>query len=795
MGTFIAFKALLVAALPFVLTWRLGVDCVMSMDSQSETSASCANQSVMNNHPSNNTDINSTQPLHILLMAPYPDSSFHPSWSGGPAIVPAAMVARKLINNRSDILEGYTIEFLMADSGCNVTTKASNSIVSDVLYSGTESDAKQNVVGIIGPGCSEATLSVASIVTDERMSLVQISPTATSPKLTNTMRYPNTFRPIVSAHGYICFYRELIKIKRYRQVGALYETKRLFQAQIYALFEEALQNDTVPIKSFGLISPQFPAEEFRHKIRIIFVFASTEFAQELLCYAFSQNIVYPNYQFIFSNRNSTMLMKNVTTKLNGRNFSCSENDMAIAVTNVVFANFRLVRKDRDMCTDVGISYNYFRKLYEEALDDHLASNGLTEDDVVDTEHQSNYFDATWALALSLNNSLPRLEEKGLSLSDYRYGMPEITKVIKNEIFNLSFEGMRGKVQFSTETHDGADVTIIDICQVTQDGDCSIVGFFNASAMFSKASIFENATLIRDNFDLKPHISLGILVMIAVGILLAVLFACQIANVIWVEHKSIKASSPNLNHLIFSGCYLALVGAVVYTNMFVFIDVTNDNNRIVIPLHCNAMQWASTMTYSLVFGTICAKQWRIHKIFNTFRSTRIKSISDNVLIAIALFPVAIDIVINVVWNTVDPWKFRFEQGVTISSCETSSGDLVAVWSLCVAIPKGVLTSVVVYLAIATRRVHKKEFKQTKSINVLVYSLVILTGIFLSLFFILQSVSQFHSSWAVALSYVLFSTFDIGFVVLCFVFVLLPPLLPSITEKLLKRTRKSAFSKNY
>ena len=63
-------------------------------------------------------------PLYFLVLAPYSDSEpFNPSWTGGPAVVPAAMVARDLINKSEDILKDYTIHFLMNDSGCNVVSK------------------------------------------------------------------------------------------------------------------------------------------------------------------------------------------------------------------------------------------------------------------------------------------------------------------------------------------------------------------------------------------------------------------------------------------------------------------------------------------------------------------------------------------------------------------------------------------------------------------------------------------------------------------------------------------------
>ena len=70
----------------------------------------------------------------------------------------AAKLAVEIINNRSDILHGYTLELLRGDSGCNVVSKASTSLVENLFYKGKQ------VVGIIGPGCSTAGLFVSNII-------------------------------------------------------------------------------------------------------------------------------------------------------------------------------------------------------------------------------------------------------------------------------------------------------------------------------------------------------------------------------------------------------------------------------------------------------------------------------------------------------------------------------------------------------------------------------------------------------------------------------------------------------
>ena len=727
--------------------------------------------------------------LYFLVMAPYPDSSpLNPGWKGGPAVVPAALVARDLINAQPNILQNYTLEFLIADSGCNVTTKATNSLTSQLFYCGV------NVVGIIGPGCSEATLSVAPLVTDERLSLIQIAPSATSPSLTNTTLYPNTFRPIASALGVIDTYIALIERMNYNHVGALYEVQRLFQTTVYDNFDEKVTRIGKRATAFGLLDTQIPVDEFRNVTRVIFVFASSGFARKILCLARHLDMLYPKFQFIFSNRRPKNFDKNVSFVLEREMYNCTSDEMLQSLYGMIFHDFRLTREDMDTPTEAaGVSYNNFTKLYEEARATHLKSQGLTEDDLVDTEHHSNYFDATWALALALNNSLPRLEERGLSLSQYRngFGIPEITQIIREEILRIDFEGMRGKIKFSAQTHDGANVTLIDIFQVLEENSTNgtLIGYYDP-LQDKPLELYNSAILINADLDAaeyaSPHLAFGVVVSIIVAALFVTLFACQVASVVWGRYKSVKAVSPNLNHLIYSGCYLSLIGAMVYTNAFVFIDLSSLQRKdVIIPIHCSALQWSGTMTYSLVFGTLCVKRWRIYRIFNAFSSLPMRLLSDNILILVALLPLAVDIVTNIVWNLVDPWYFHGEQNSDSLIQATCRIDHGIVWTLCLAIPKGLLTFIVLYLAIATRNIPRKEFRQTKSINILIYALFSLTGILSPLFYILQLTV---SPLTITISYLIFCLFEFAFVVLCIVLVLLPPLIPPITEKILRKVFK-------
>ena len=75
--------------------------------------------------------------LYILSLLPYPDTKpgFQPSWDDGPSLFLAGQLAVANINNRADILSGYNVELLEADSGCDVTGKAEIAFVENILHS------------------------------------------------------------------------------------------------------------------------------------------------------------------------------------------------------------------------------------------------------------------------------------------------------------------------------------------------------------------------------------------------------------------------------------------------------------------------------------------------------------------------------------------------------------------------------------------------------------------------------------------------------------------------------------
>ena len=683
------------------------------------------------------------QDLCLVVLGPYPDSAatpnFQPRWDGGPALITAARLAAEAINNRTDVLAGYRLRLLEGDSGCNVESKAVISLVKNAFH-GHQSDCP--VVGIVGPACSEAATIIGGVVALDESSLLHISPSATSPALSDSSVYTNTYRMLSSSLEYIRLYSDLINHNAWNNVAALYDTNRIY---LLSTFYQS-QTYKINISYMSPVSPtNIPLADIRANNKVIFVFAGEELSRNILCLAhhFNPPLTYPIYQWIFQDITEDQFWQDVEFSLLGTIYSCSRQQM-IKATEGIFLNVYHKRDDILSPTDVGFTLDAFYKSYTHLLTQHLMEVNLTQDQYTHMaeDRAPLYYDAVWAIVMALDRAESELMHfENISLSSYKYGNPQATTLIKEQLNLLNFEGLSGKIMFRNETQESA--TIIDIYQIQYNASASnsnavLVGFYNDSRL----EITESANVVPSSFGMvQESIHPSFTVIFAILILLCTgsVATLHILIIKYSHSPSIRASSPRLSQLIFSGCYLVMFlgfSLILVTSKW-FVSIFEPLSRehfLVYGVFCNVAPWNISIGYTLILSSLLVQLWRIYNIFNKFRKQQF-FLSDESLVCIVAVLLALNCIIHLTWVSTDPYLATF---TTLDVVESYNGfdrpviplrfkcasDSASIFDGITIGLNGLLSICLILLSILNRHIQKRNFKNS-GVSVFVYVFVVIT----------------------------------------------------------------------
>ena len=730
-------------------------------------------------------DDNDTDPRHrlyLVAMGPFPDpiSKLNPDFSGGPSVIAAVELALEQINRNDGILPDYKLCMIEADSGCDVVSKLSISIVRDVY------DPERQVVGIIGPACSGAALLLAPLNARQNVSIINITPSAISPLLDNP-KHHNTFATVSTSLLYIESFRALIEVQKWENVAALYDEERVFFKSTFDKFREEIGtkirfSSAVYDNDNNNDTRSFPLDQLKEsQSRVVFTFVGSVTASRLLCFAFRNNMIHPTYQWIFHERTLAQVTSPTVFIVDGTEYNCTEDDMLIAVNGVILNQYDLEQKGTIDVT--GQSYNEYFKEYECAFNNYLfCANKARSDKYNITIWANPYYDATWAMAQALHKA----SENGVNLSRYTYGQLEETDIIRQQLFKLNFNGSSGPIFFNEGSR--STNTVIGITQLwVYNGNIQSnhLGNFSLNILHLSSNATENF-IDSDIFNLKEiriNIGVSILTMMISIVLFVVSALLQVAFLRWHDYKSIKATSPNISHLIFSGCYLFSISVFVFTIQETF-DYPTQVHPTLYALFCNIITWCMILGYSLIFGTVLAKAWRIYRLFKHFRSDSPGILlTDNALCLFVIVLLVVDTCVLVTWNVLDPWlhETNEEKIINVTNIPTilfrsqCNCRQLFVWVGVVVGYKGFIAIGLLLFSILNRKIRRRGFRHSKKINILIYSLTLVIAAGIPLYFLLRHI-DIHIGFII-LCFILNLT-----VVMCCLMLFIPPVLPVVKEKM-------------
>ena len=184
-----------------------------------------------------------------------------------------------------------------------------------------------------------------------------------------------------------------------------------------------------------------------------------------------------------------------------------------------------------------------------------------------------------------------------------------------------------------------------------------------------------------------------------------------------DHQVYRASSPTFLLLTLLG--VLLIAASTY------FRIGKQTTAM-----CMTPWWFFGIGYALVFSCVCAKNWRIWKIF-TSRRLKSRGIMDiQLLIRWVVSYLVMEIVMLTIWTIVDPLIPTYSRSPLLSYdevqivCESSNGPtlfiIFCVFNLFLLVPVGVIA----YLS----RSAKGEYDEARPMGMLLYATVIIEVVF-------------------------------------------------------------------
>ena len=423
--------------------------------------------------------------------------------------------------------------------------------------------------------------------------------------------------------------------------------------------------------------------------------------------------------------------------------------------------YRLSALDPSSTTVAGISYDEYLSMYKERIDQYNREESNPYRPLSPNIWAPVVFDEVWALALALNNS-------NLDLSKYQNGKKEMASVIRKEVYKLDFEGVSGYIKFDNAT--GFSIRGADIFQVIGARQ-EHVASYNGRNIVN----FGSGEFISDKFQTSvvtvSSLAVGVFTMVTL-ILLCLIVAMHATTLKYREHSAIKASSPLLNQLIYTGCYIFVVGTLLY---YVYVGISLSDE--VAGNVCHAV-WVCIIPvgYILITGTIIARTWRLYRLFtHIFNPGRL--ISNPALSVFVFVLLCVYIVIGVAWTATDPLKMETVSMTTVADkvgiktvertvCRGSQ--YFYFWTGIVSTYSTLILLTMVVLSLLTMKIDRKNFT-TKALRVLAYMM----GFIFVLCVPVHGIMVVYDN--IYIPYIALSIFLNSVIFLCFALVFLPPIL--------------------
>ena len=670
--------------------------------------------------------------LYLLHVVPYHDSDEHSGWDKGLEVIPAGFLATQHINSSPDLLRGHKLAIINIESeACARNTAPLDGYVE--LFSKLSSSEQKCVFGVIGLYCSSVTSVIAPLLSHPRFGYIQLT-SSTSPLLHTTKNFPYLFSVVTSSEVYSRAVMAMMDEFNWTRISVIFDFDELVFRSSGLRFAKLI--DTTPeldlLTNVPFLNQSNQATKMFDEIlktasRLSYLSVTVEESGMIMCEAYHRHLVWPDYVYIFPDRTVAEIMS-----YSKKNKSCSEDIMLSAIEGIFILQYRLFVSNNTTLLS-GKMYQSYYDEYMEALDISASKIGM---DLKENEYANTLYDQVWAFALAMNNSMDKINiSLNGSFKNIVNRTPDIRRILAKELRNISFQGASGTIRFDNENQEVQ--TVVDIYQVRNGQQVLIAVFESYPRRVSFQDNFDKQPIPPDSFEHKAYmiaIELRVTVLILQGLLLIILFISTTALIYWRKRPVIKSTSLYISFIILIGCLLMCISPILNT---IFTTPT--------AVLCNVDLWCSLNGISIVVVALLFRLLRIVYVFRSFHSTG-KFWSDMFLVLYITLTSCIMIVFLLVWLAVDHVRL-VTKSVYINSAHppfylnftSCSSNHFEVWLAVAYTWIGLLLIIVLCLAIKTRHIKHKNFKDTKKVNAFIFSICIIVAISIPLVHLLIAVN--------------------------------------------------------
>ncbi|XP_055710586.1 gamma-aminobutyric acid type B receptor subunit 1 isoform X1 [Phlebotomus papatasi] len=660
---------------------------------------------------------NATQ-LHIGGIFPIAGKG---GWQGGQACMPAAKLALDDVNNQTDLLPGFKLTLHSNDSECEPGLGAS--VMYNLLYN------KPQKLMLLA-GCSTVCTTVAEAA--KMWNLIVLCYGASSPALSDRSRFPTLFRTHPSATVHNPTRIKLMEKFGWSRVAILQQAEEVFISTVEDLENRCKEAgiEIVTRQSF-LSDPTDAVRNLRRQdARIIVGLFYVVAARRVLCEMYKQNLYGRAYVWFFIGWYEDNWYE---VNLENENISCTKEQMKVAAEGHLTTE-ALMWNQNNRKTISGMTSEDFRKRLNEAL----MSEGY---DISHKRYPEGYqeaplaYDAVWSVALAFNKTMERLKWRKRSLKDFTYTDKEIADEIYAAMNSTQFLGVSGRVAFSSQ---GDRIALTQVEQMI-NGSYVKLGYYDTQVdnltwlnmeEWVGKKVPQDRTIVK---RVLRTVSLPLFVCMSTisscGIVVAL--ALIVFN-IWNSHRRvIQSSHPVCNTIMLFGVITCLVSVILLgiDGRFVGPDVY--------PQVCQARAWLLAAGFTLAYGAMFSKVWRVHR-FTTKTKTdpKQKKVEPWKLYTMVSGLLSVDLVIMLTWQLYDPLQRRLETfpleypvatdddvriRPELEHCESENN---SIWLGVIYGFKGLILVFGLFLAYETRSIKVKQINDSRYVGMSIYNVVVL-----------------------------------------------------------------------